>query len=330
MRDIGPDRLSDDGRLLILRDADTGETFGAPVEAVRGLLEATDRVARATRRTEKTMDTTSLSPRDIQTRIRRGESPEQVAASAGVEVESVSAFAGPVLAEREYMAEQARRTTIRRRHATGAGVQLGAIVDERLADQGVAPESAQWDAWRREDGRWTVAVTPPDAPEAATFVYDTKGRYVVPGDELAHDLVGDVALPEQTDMVIADALRDAQEGAVVTGQSPTPQVDEAADTAEVEVVALQPAEDDDTPRAAVSSLAEARDRRALEQQALAAQQAPETDQAPEQDSLDDLFAQADDEQSHVAVNDSVAPRKKKQERRRVPSWDEIMFGGRDD
>jgi hypothetical protein len=31
----------------------------------------------------------------------------------------------------------------------------------------------------------------------------------------------------------------------------------------------------------------------------------------------------------VAVPDTL-PRKKKHERRRVPSWDEIMFGGRDD
>ncbi len=324
MRDIGPDRLSDDGRLLILRDADTGETFGTPVDAVRGLLEAADRVARATRRTEKTMDTPTLSPRDIQARIRRGESPQQVADSAGVEVDAVATFAGPVLAEREYMAEQARRTTIRRRHATGTGVQLGAVVDEHLAGQGVPPESVHWDAWRREDGRWTVAVTPPDAPEAATFVYDTKGRYVVPGDETAHDLVGDVALPEQTNMAIADAIREREADAPSAG----PDVGPVEETPAVEAVVVEPV--DDEPRAAVSSLAEARDRRALEQQALAAQQTNEPTPAPEQDSLDDLFAQADDEESHVAVNDSVAPRKKKQERRRVPSWDEIMFGGRDD
>ncbi|MEH3033160.1 MAG: septation protein SepH [Aeromicrobium erythreum] len=329
MRDIGPDRVTPDGRLLVLRDDDTGETFGAEVEAVRGLIEAADRVRRASR-TESSMDTPTLTPREIQTRIRRGESPDEVAAAAGVEPAAIAGFAGPVLAEREYMSEQARRTTIRRRHVGGPGLQLGAAVDERLAADGISPDDAQWDAWRREDGRWTVTVTRAGAPDPATFVYDTKGRYVLPADEVAHDLVGDVALPEQADMAIADAVRrQPAEPETLTVEVAADAADDAVDQPRPEATDAAVASLLDEHHAPVSSLAEARDRRALEQQALAAQQQPEP-AAPEQDSLDDLFSQAEQQDADVAVPDTVAPRKKKNERRRVPSWDEIMFGGRDD
>ena len=45
----------------------------------------------------------SLRPREIQARIRAGESLEEVARDAGMPVERVQAFAGPVLAEREHV-----------------------------------------------------------------------------------------------------------------------------------------------------------------------------------------------------------------------------------
>ena len=71
---------------------------------------------------------------------------------------------------------------------------LGALVDASLAAHGASAESAVWDSWRREDGRWTVIVAPEGAAEPATFLYDAKGRYVLPADDAAHELIGDVAL----------------------------------------------------------------------------------------------------------------------------------------
>ncbi len=204
MRELGPDRLSDDGRYLVLREPGRPELFRVPVDRrLAALVEASPRArGRAHGQMEITMES-SLTPREIQTRIRRGESPDQVAESAGVPTEQIEGFATPVLAERAYMAEQARTTTIRRRHAAGPGVLLGAAVDESVAAQGGVPEEAAWDAWRREDGRWTVQVFAPDALEPARFCFDAKSRYVLPDDEAARLLVGDVAAPEATDMAIA-------------------------------------------------------------------------------------------------------------------------------
>ncbi|KQP82221.1 septation protein SepH [Aeromicrobium sp. Leaf291] len=332
MRELGPDRLSDDGRFLVLREAGRPELFRVPIDRrLAALVDASPRArGRAHGQMEITMEST-LSPRDIQARIRRGESPDQVAESAGVPTEQIEGFATPVLAERAYVAEQARSTTIRRRHATGPGVLLGSAVDESVAADGGVPEDVTWDAWRREDGRWTVQVLAPSALEPATFCYDAKSRYVVPDDETARRLVGDVAPPEASDMAIADALRPDED------RPATPAADEARSTEPV-------APSDDAPRhevdaglhAPVHSLKEARDRRAMEQLSLTEDIAPQ-----EQDTSDDADQEPaeahhqvdedlDEEEGHVAVPDTVAPRKKRPERRRVPSWDEIMFGGRND
>src|SRR3712207_3118540 len=72
-----------------------------------------------------------LRPRDIQARIRAGETAEQVAAAAGVPVEHVRRYEGPVLAEREFVARQAREVRVRRAtggsgsSTTAAGESLG-------------------------------------------------------------------------------------------------------------------------------------------------------------------------------------------------------------
>jgi hypothetical protein len=336
MRELGPDRLSDDGRYLVLREAGRTEEFRVPVDRrLAALVEASPRArGRAHGQMEITMEST-LSPREIQARIRRGESPDQVAESAGVPTEQIEGFATPVLAERAYMAEQARATTIRRRHATGPGMLLGAAVDESVAGHGGVPEEARWDAWRREDGRWTVQVLTPGALEGATFCFDAKSRYVLPDDEAARLLVGDVASPETSDMAIADALRsdeqrpeaDAPTGEAVTDTDEEPQE---------QVLLHLP---DEAPHAPVHSLKEARDRRAMEQLSLtddlaADQHRPEqrrperADEQDQQQPVAEASDEVEEDEGHVAVPDTVAPRKKRPERRRVPSWDEIMFGGR--
>jgi precorrin-6x reductase len=149
MRELGLDGLSEDGRFLIARDPESDETFHIPADhRLTSLVGKSSRSGATAGQLEIKMES-SLSPREIQTRIRRGETPESVAESAGVPVDQIIGFAGPVLAEREYMCEQARKTTIRRKHVGGSGVLLGLLVDENIAADGGVPESAAWDAWRR-------------------------------------------------------------------------------------------------------------------------------------------------------------------------------------
>ena len=143
------------------------------------------------------MDST-LRPRDIQARIRSGETPETVAQVAGTSVEKVMPYAAPVLAERAHVAQRAQRASLRRRPSDGGGAgarTLGDAVGSHLRGRNVDPDTVSWDAWRREDGRWTLtgSYTTGDRVGAAHFSFDAPGNYVVADDDDAHWLLGELA-----------------------------------------------------------------------------------------------------------------------------------------
>jgi Protein of unknown function (DUF3071) len=161
-----------------------------------------------------------LRPRDIQARIRAGESPERVAEAAQTTTDRIMAFAAPVLAERAYVAQQAQKASVRRRAGDGPVGQLGDAVSTRLAAQEVRADDVEWDAWRREDGRWTLVAefAVAGSPHRAQFAYDAAGRYVVAEDDEARALVGERAGADRTEQLpLGD---DAIE--VVTGRRPAP------------------------------------------------------------------------------------------------------------
>ena len=95
----------------------------------------------------------TLSPREIQARIRAGATTQEVADTAGIPVEHVRRYEGPVLAEREYVAEQARATRVGR--DVGAPT-LGDLVTDRLATRGVDLASLAWDAARDAYRPWNI------------------------------------------------------------------------------------------------------------------------------------------------------------------------------
>lgn len=196
--------LSQDGTQLVLAMAETGEEFAVPVD---DRLRAALRGDRARLGQLEIQMESALRPRDIQARIRAGESPEAVAAVAQMPMERVMAFAGPVLAERDHIASLAQRASVRRRGGGDAPTRnLGAWVTDRLRTRQIDPASAEWDAWRREDGRWAVRVsyfvesedsedsgTEQKEEKIAMFAYDAPGRYAVPDDDEARWLVGEQA-----------------------------------------------------------------------------------------------------------------------------------------
>ena len=96
-----------------------------------------------------------LRPKDIQARIRAGASVEEVAESAGVDASKVERFAHPVLLERQRAAELA--TAAHPVLANGPAVEtLLETITSSMAERGLSSEATDWDAWRTDDGRWTV------------------------------------------------------------------------------------------------------------------------------------------------------------------------------
>jgi hypothetical protein len=177
--------VSDDGAHLMLQDSGNArEQFLVPIDE---RLRAASRGDRSRLGQIELELEQTLRPREIQARIRAGESPEAVADGAGAPLERVMRFAYPVLQEREQVTIEARRTRIRR---SIGSAQLGEQVDERLARQGIDPESADWDACRREDGSWwlTLIWMAGKTPLRAQWSFDLAGRTLTPADDQAAEL----------------------------------------------------------------------------------------------------------------------------------------------
>jgi hypothetical protein len=128
-----------------------------------------------------------LRPKEIQDRIRAGETAEEIADAAGVPIERVRRFEGPVLAERAYRAQEAQGASVRQPQDSGPGRRLGDVVAERLHDLGADTDDAEWDSCKRADGSWQVSLTftAADRPRRAEWVFDPRSRHVSPADDTA-------------------------------------------------------------------------------------------------------------------------------------------------
>ena len=185
MRPVRFVALSEDGQALVLTD-EVGRLLALPLD---------ERVGAAMRheRGQSTLGAPAgpatepapaLSPRDIQARIRSGESADDVARIAGVPVDRVLRYAGPVLQERAMLAQHARRTRLK---TSEKGASLAEVVDGRLAQHGVDAEKISWDAYRRDDGTWRVVATWPSGKATAQAIWELdKARTLVsPHDDMA-------------------------------------------------------------------------------------------------------------------------------------------------
>ncbi|WP_435864460.1 septation protein SepH [Streptomyces sparsogenes] len=180
--------VSNDGTRLVLKAADSTE-YTLPIDE---RLRAAVRNDRARLGQIEIEVESHLRPRDIQARIRAGASAEEVAQMAGIPVDRVRRFEGPVLAERAFMAERARKTPVRR-PGENAGPQLGEAVAERLLLRGAEKDTTQWDSWRRDDGTWEVLLVYRVAgePHSASWTYDPPRRLVQAVDDEARALIGE-------------------------------------------------------------------------------------------------------------------------------------------
>jgi hypothetical protein len=176
--------VSEDGRYAVLAIPGRSARFTLPIdERLRAVAQGqTSRLAQYEIEVES-----PLRPKEIQARIRAGETVEEIADAAGIAIERVRWFEGPVLAERAYMADQAQKASVRRHGDSTPGPRLGEIVTERLTAVGADPDAAQWDAKKRGDGSWQVQLTFTAAGRlhVAEWVFDPRRRHVMPADDNA-------------------------------------------------------------------------------------------------------------------------------------------------
>jgi hypothetical protein len=185
MRPVRFVALSEDGRALVLAD-EVGRLLALPVDdrVTAAMKPDGSQDPRATQPHLSGGPPPSLSPRDIQSRIRAGESAEEVARIAGVPVDRVLRYAGPVLQERAMLAQHARRTRLKN---SESGACLAEVVDVRLDKHGVEAEKISWDAYRRDDGTWRIVASWPSGKATAQAVWelDRTRTQVSPHDDMA-------------------------------------------------------------------------------------------------------------------------------------------------
>lgn len=318
--------LSEDNERLLLV-SDKGERFTLAIDS---RLRAALRGEHARLGQLEIQMESALRPRDIQARIRAGDTPEAVAQAAQTTVDRVMPYAGPVLDERAHVAERAQRSSVRRKAGdAGAARTLGDAVAALLRSENTDPETVAWDAWRREDGRWTLSATYTSGKRkgVAKFTYDMPGNYVLAENDDARWLVGDgsakVATPEPR-----DELRQArQRRLAVVNEDELPLGDDA-----IELVTRS--DDDEQTEDLTETVAEVR--RAPEVHEITEQPLEAyLNDPPPAPRHDVVHAKAAPVETDAETADADAaeepqtrrPVRKNRGRASVPSWDEIMFGG---
>ncbi|WP_037672055.1 septation protein SepH [Streptomyces griseus] len=331
--------VSNDGTRLVLKAADSTE-YTLPIDerlraAVRG---DRPRLGQIEIEVES-----HLRPRDIQARIRAGATAEEVAQMAGIPVDRVRRFEGPVLAERAFMAERARKTPVRRPGENAAGPQLGEAVQERLLLRGADKDTVQWDSWRRDDGTWEVLLVYLVAgePHSASWTYDPPRRLVQAVDDEARSLIGesdDLAAPEPSFPFVPRIARLPRDRTL----------ERAPDRPSLPAQASEPVEENTGERDSLTSLLEAvpsfrGDLVVPERTTESTEEPPDEPAAAEEEppapaasagsayadvlmprsvgSHRDRLVGSTDRQAEA---DGVRPGR----RAAVPSWDEIVFGTR--
>ncbi len=288
----------------------------------------------------------ALRPRDIQARIRAGETPEVVAQAAQTTVEKIMPFAAPVLAERAHVAERAQRASVRRKSSEAGARTLGEATETALREHNVTADTVGWDSWKRADGRWTLTAAYACAARTgtATFAFDSPGNFVVAEDDDARWLVGE--LPDAPTQDLTDdlsAVRRRRLAAVADDQLPL------GDDA-IELVTEAPADQVEPGAPTMTDRMPPDPGLGTEQPAEAfldqvfAHQNPDSASA-HASSVQHAEPDFDDEGAQVDGAAAVEPEtaeadlaetaegphrrqvRKTRGRASVPSWDEIMFGG---
>jgi hypothetical protein len=311
-------RSRDGKRLLLVDESGQEHTLAIDPRLRRAVSGAPDSSGPDTSGQLEIPMESSLRPRDIQMRIRAGESPEAVAHAAGTSVEKIMPFAAPVMAERAHVAERAQLSSVRRRASESGARTLGEAVGAHLRAHDVDPATVEWDAWRREDGRWTLTALYDVAGRigTATFSHDPRGSFVTLDDDDARWLVGDAtptAETAATSTPASDDLAAARQRRLNAVDDDLPLGDDA-----IEMVTGE--ESPASPEETTMELSDA---------GLGSEQPVEAylDEQASGDTTADEPARPPSEPAAEAPAEPKPRPAKKRGRASVPSWDEIMFGG---
>ena len=179
MTELRLDGKTDDGSHLSLVDTD-GNNYSLRISDT---LRATVNQPRLT--SVPAMDAVeTISVKEIQRRLRAGDSFEQIAREGQTTVEKVERFSGPIMQEREYILENARNL-IMRKDIHRIDLTFREVVLAKLAARGVDTDEVSWNTWRQPDGTWHIELHYPnrDGNGIATWNFDLSRRALDASDD---------------------------------------------------------------------------------------------------------------------------------------------------
>jgi hypothetical protein len=333
--------LDEGGKYVVVEDSIGGERYKIPADE---RLRAAAR-GDVTRLGQMAIELESqMRPREIQTRIRAGESVEQVASAANLPVQRVERFAYPVLLERSRTAELAQRAHPVRED--GPDVQtLTDVAAHAFSLRGQDYTAVSWDSWRGDDGRWVVQLRwktgRSDNRAHWSFSPGAHGGTVVPLDDNAFDIMDPnstrplrtvrpvIPMGQQSEAPAPPQVQAApdEEPAVEEVEASAveePQVIEATGTehsapAGRALPASQPPEE---------SKPEPKPEPKEQPEQPAAEQPAAQEPAPQEPAAQEPAAQQPAAQQPAQQQQPAAQKKGKKGRPNVPSWEDVLLGVR--
>lgn len=343
--------IQPDGSHMTLNDSE-GNRYSLPI---------TDELRAALRRDRvpsPTEEPRPMSPKDIQAHFRAGRSLEELSDMTTMPASQLSPYEHPILAEREYTANQAR--SFRIGHEIGS-LTVDELVTSRLRSRDVNPEDIAWTAVRQVGRPWTLTATYTVAGRETTASWtinqDTSSLTAI-NDEARWLSETEIPVKDSPWRPLASTARAAEEPQddekdseivsmldTLSARRGTKQPMVLDDDESYPPAAHPPASrPDDATDATVLSLPPRPDRSSREETAADERaprpEVPSPDDAPDEvetkeqrphlTGTDDTSSEPDSGENDDAL--IAEPAKDKRRRRRpgdrpaMPSWDEIVFG----
>ncbi|MEI6648549.1 MAG: septation protein SepH [Actinomycetes bacterium] len=135
-------------------------------------------------------DEVVVTVKDIQARLRAGQTMADISAQTEWSVEKIEKFSGPILQERAYVISQAMKSPLRREAQSPT---LATAAHSQLLPRGVVSDDIEWNTARNEDGTWKIRLSYPikDGTDSATWVFDLSKQMLTPTDDGAKWISGD-------------------------------------------------------------------------------------------------------------------------------------------
>ncbi len=326
-------QLSEDGSHLVITTLDGGRYELVIDDRLQAAIRS-DRVR--VRQLEMDMDEV-ISPREIQTRIRAGESVGQIAESAGVPAETIEPFAAPIVAERSHIAAMAAGATVRADGSPWNFQPLRAVADSWIANGKQPGLEISWDAFRTPERDWFVQVRFGEE-QVAEFAFDHPRRSVSAHNEFSYVLLGLREQPlEDTTPIVRSSTSEAEASDTDSNTVPdTSDVDDSEmaeeqfdslyemlsgineDSVEIyEGLSAEPVSPREKKRAKQPR---------AKKEPKPEEPAPQLQNRPARALPSEVDPEADTLPIETPGSDKPE-RKPKRRRAAVPSWDEIIFGG---